>query len=74
MNGRIKFNKSETEAIKTLLQKIRESDRETQKQLRGDLRNTYQFFITDFTASRRGFTSLDFDDLVQNGRVTITNL
>lgn len=71
MNGKNQFYKKEANGIKSLLLKIRESDREVQKQLRNELRDNYRFFISDYTKSKKGFTLADFDTLINSGQVII---
>lgn len=54
-----------------LLTDARNSDRATQKSIRDELRHVYQFYITDFTDLRVGFTAEDFENLVVLGKITL---
>jgi hypothetical protein len=70
MEGRSRFTKTEAEQIRSLLRQKQTADRDTQKQLRGQLRKL-GFFISDFSDDFSGFTAVDFDVLVARRAVTI---
>jgi hypothetical protein len=72
LKGKDRFTEDEVAEIRLTLQQVRRSDRDDQKQLREALRRKYRFYISDFTASKRGFTAEDFEALVESGRVTVT--
>ena len=55
-------------AIKALLARRLLVAREEQKQIRDELRDVHQFWISDF---ERGLTPAAFDQLVEQGRLRI---
>jgi len=69
--GRSRFNRAEADAITRLLREKGTADRDRQKALRGQLRRTYNFYISDFTTEAGGFTASDFDALVVRGTIEI---
>lgn len=72
MKGRSNFSPGEADRVRELLRKVRNAARDEQKQLRSRLRTDVGFFISDFTSSNAGFTADDFDDLIRQGTVTVT--
>lgn len=70
MKGRTKFSAREAAKIRSLLRQKAGADRNTQKQIRGQIRDI-GFYISDFTPSSAGFLDVDFDELVSQGKVTI---
>jgi len=71
MKGRYEFTCTEADTIKNLLKSSREVNREEQKVINYELNQLHKFFISDFTDSRRGFTTANFDDLVSSGKITV---
>jgi hypothetical protein len=73
MKGRDRFSRSEADEIRRLLKRVRRAERGTpQKRLRDQLR-AIGFYISDFAGGPAGFTRSDFDELVRDRRVTITD-
>jgi hypothetical protein len=71
MQGRSTFSKREADEIRQILREKATADRSRQKSLRGQLRSRYRFFISDFANDAAGFTTLDFDQLVQAGAIKV---
>ncbi|WP_158799137.1 hypothetical protein [Pedobacter sp. L105] len=71
MKGRDEFTYKQADIIKDLLKSSREVDKAEQKVISFELNQLHQFFISDFTDSRRGFTTDNFDELVSSGKITI---
>ena len=72
VKGRDRFTAGEAEAIGDVLRKLRCSeDRNEQKKLRRILRRHHCFYITDFDRSGAGFTTADFENLIQLGTITV---
>ena len=71
MKGRYEFTYRQANIIKNLLKSSREVNKEEQKVISVELNQLHQFFISDFTDSRRGFTTTNFDDLVSSGKITV---
>lgn len=71
MKGRGKFSRAALTEIRTILVEIRQGERKVQKRLRHRLRNEFDFYISDFDQSRRGFTRNDLDMLVSSGAIEI---
>jgi len=71
MKGRYEFTCRQANIIKSLLKSSREVNKEEQKVISIELNQLHQFFISDFTDSRRGFTTTNFDDLVSSGKITV---
>ena len=71
MKGRRTFSRAELKEIRTVLVEIREGELKVQKRLRHRLRNEFDFYISDFDHSRRGFTRNDLDMLVSSGAIEI---
>jgi TDG/mug DNA glycosylase family protein len=69
--GRRTFSRAEADGIRRLLREKGIADRDRQKALRGQLRRTYDFYISDFTADSAGFTASDFDQLASIGTIEI---
>jgi len=72
MEKRSKFTKEEASHIKNALDRCRSASRDEQKTIReNELRKGIGFYISHFTSKRTGFTSADFDDLIQRGIIEI---
>ena len=71
MKGENTFTKSESKEIKDHLHACRDAGRDAQKSIRAHLRLKYNFYITDYTSSKKGFTPEDSDHLVQQGEIII---
>jgi|GEM_PF-2152079 len=71
MKGKNTFTKKETMQIKSSLKDLRTAGRDSQKDIRAYLRNTFKFYISDFTSSNSGFTVEDFEKLVADKIITI---
>ncbi len=69
--GSSEFTLSESQAIKELLIELRSVDGDAQEKIREILRKDYDFYISDYTDSKSGFTELDFDNLVDKGIIAI---
>ena len=72
MKGRNHFTLQEADAIKRVLAEVRRSPRDKQKRLRDTLRGEMGFYITDFTSSSAGFNDQDFDRLVREGSIKVS--
>ena len=72
MKGKRKFSRKQAAEIRTLLRKKCRSGRSEQKSIRAQLRRM-EFYISDWDNSRRGFTAVDFDDLVKKGQIRISD-
>lgn len=71
MKGRDRFTVSEAERIRELLGDVRRAEPgSAQKVLRDQLR-AIGFYISDWAGGSAGFTTSEFDDLVEQGQVTI---
>ena len=71
MKGRRKFSRAALTQIRTILVEIRQGELKVQKRLRHRLRNEFDFYISDFDQSGRGFTRNDLDMLVSSGAIEI---
>jgi len=71
MKGRYEFTYRQAEIIKKLLKSSREVNKKEQRMISIELNELHNFFISDFTDSRRGFTTNNFDELVSSGTITI---
>ncbi len=71
MQGKNQFSAADVEAIRKILRKLRSVDRSEQKKLRGILRGQYEFFITDFDTSGKGFTESDFNTRIEKGVIRV---
>lgn len=71
MKGRQSFSSSERDEIRLLLRAKQAAERDEQKRIRGRLRNTLGFHISDWSSDASAFTVADFDSLVASGQVTI---
>lgn len=69
--GRRRFTPSEADQIRRLLREKGVADASRQKTLRGQLRRSFDFYISDFTEEHGGFTAWDFDALVARGTIEI---
>jgi hypothetical protein len=72
MKGKSQFTQHEADEIRRLLRRKVSADRDTQKSLRDKMRKI-GFYITDFSASSEGFDESDFDALIRQKRITITD-
>ena len=71
MKGNSKFSNSEVKAIKELtVEKVHASSNE-QKAIRNRIRKL-GFYYSDFSSSKHGYTTEDFDEIVKSGRIKIT--
>lgn len=70
--GRKVFSKEDADKIWNLLQRKARATRSEQKVIRASIRRI-GFYISDFTSSADGFTTGDFDDLVERGELTIVD-
>ena len=71
MRGATRFSVRNGALIRGLLVDLRSADRAGQKRIRATLRDRFEFYITDFDPSRRGFTRSDFDALVARRAITL---
>lgn len=71
MQGRNRFTSIEANQIRKLLRDKVKAGRTEQKTIRGKIRGL-GFFITDFTGSKDGFSVADFETLISNGSIVIT--
>lgn len=71
MKGRTVFTREEAAAIRQLLQRKVQVDRDEQKKIRRKLRNGFRFRISDFDKTYSGFGSDDFDRLIELGTIQI---
>ena len=67
------YSRPEAVEIRRILAELRLVDRDAQMRLRRMLRDDYEFFISDFTQSKKGFTVTDFDNLIESGKIEIEN-
>lgn len=72
MKGRNRFTRKEADQIKILLNQKCKAPSEEQKSYRDDVR-AIGFYISDFTNSKSGFTSADFDLLIERKKVSIVD-
>lgn len=70
MSSRTRFTASEAREIRELLAAKGKAGRDEQKRLRGKLRKTYGFYITDFPVSG-AFGPLDFDHLIRTHQISV---
>ncbi|OYD77974.1 UNVERIFIED_ORG: hypothetical protein BDU10_3097 [Burkholderia sp. CF145] len=71
MKGKSEFTVRDADGIRELLRQVREAGPQQQKLLRNRLRSDYKFYISDFSRSKVGFTTADFDALAERGTITI---
>ena len=71
MRGKRNFSAADANAIRAILRELRSADESSQKKLRNILRKKYEFYITDFDTSRRGFTEADFNSLLDKGVINV---
>lgn len=69
LKGKKTFTKAEETCIRQVLRILEEH---RTKANRDKLRNL-GFYITDFTSSKKGFTESDFNDLIKNKDIKITD-
>ena len=73
MKGKSTFTDREAKDIRIALTNCRTLDRDAQKDIReNELRRRLNFYISDFTKSKKGFSPDDFDNLIKSGKVIIT--
>ena len=60
-------------SIRNLLKRKVGEDRNYQKIIRGRLRTNYNFYISNFTDRKSGFTVNDFDELMASGRISVVS-
>lgn len=73
MKGRDRFSRSEADEIRRLLHLVRRAEPGRRQKLLRDQLRAIDFYISDFAGGPARFTRSDFDDLVRDGRVTITD-
>jgi hypothetical protein len=71
--GQDRFSRSEADEIRRLLELVRRAEPGPPQKLLRDRLRALRFYISDFAGGPAGFTRSDFDDLVRDGRVTITD-
>ena len=71
MKGKNEFSKGTAHKIRTELSRLRDADKPTQKSIRSKLRKDADFYIQDFSSSKKGFSVSDFDGLVRIKKITI---
>ena len=71
MKGHRTFRNEEVSSIRRILTELRSTDPNTQKRLRNRLRDNYNFYISDFDRSGKGFTDIDLDRLINIGEIEI---
>lgn len=72
MKGRNRFTRREADQIRILLNQKCKAPSEEQKSYRDDIR-AIGFYISEFTNSKSGFTSADFDLLIERKQILIVN-
>ena len=72
--GRDTFTSDEIAEIRSLLEQIRQADREEQKRLRARLRGEFRVFITDYLTDQTGMLPSDLDDLVRRGAIRVQDV
>ena len=73
MKGKDTFTTEESIEIKKRLEEMIELGRYTTTDLRIVLRTTYQFYISDFSRTKKAFRSEEFDLLVEKGLIKIVD-
>ena len=73
MKGKDCFTETEESSIRNLLKRKVGADRNCQKIIRDRLRTNYNFYISDFTHRKSGFTVNDFDELMASGRISVVS-
>ena len=73
MKGKDCFTETEVSSIRNLLKRKVGADSNCQKIIRGRLRTNYNFYISDFTDRKLGFTVNDFDELMASGRISVVS-
>ena len=74
MRGKNRYSDNDAKCIRKLLNQKVVAERNEQKRIRHQLRSRYEFYISDFVHSKKGFNSNDFEELVKSGRITIEKL
>ena len=69
--GKQLFSEHEANTIRNLLKQKVHAGRISQKRIRHQLRNKYEFYITDIDESYSGFTPENFNRLISDGKITI---
>ena len=72
MQGKNTFTSSEAEMIRNLLRAKSLASRSEQKKIRSKLRDL-EFYITDFDKSQSGFTEIEFENLIKNKIIIISD-
>jgi len=72
LKGKDSFTQAESAAIRKALGALRRAERPAQKSIRESLRQQSGFYISDWPRDATGFTRSDFDELVRQGRISIT--
>lgn len=72
MQGKNIFTSLEAEMIRNLLREKSLASRSEQKKIRAKLRDL-EFYITDFDQSQSGFTVIDFENLIKNKIIVISD-
>jgi len=73
MKGRDTFTTEESIEIKKRLDEMIILGRYSTTDLRIGLRSTYQFYISDFSRTKKAFRSEEFDLLVEKGLIKIVD-
>ncbi|MCY4462178.1 MAG: hypothetical protein OXC26_17580 [Albidovulum sp.] len=73
MKGRRSFADSEAAEIGELLDQLEEARRQGDAAVAKKLRekNMYDFYITNFDTSGKGFDRSDFEGLIRTGRIAV---
>ena len=72
MSGKKIFTSEEVKIIKILLRQKAQATKSEQKKVRAKMRDL-KFYITDFDKSQTGFTVIDFENLIKNKRITVSD-
>lgn len=71
IKGKRIFSNKSADEIKSKLMECRLIGRYENMNIRSDLRDNYNFFISDFNRQRKNFTAKDFDQCVRKGEILI---
>lgn len=69
--GKRIFSNKSADEIKSKLMECRLIGRYENMNIRSDLRDNYNFFISDFNRQKKNFTAKDFDQCVKKGEILI---
>ena len=72
VKGRDTFASAEIAKLRRLIQEKQTAGLDRQKQLRAQMRRI-GFYITDFCSDQRGFTVEDLDELIERGKVRVSD-